>query len=81
MAKFNRGQVVKYKGRAYMYFGTSMYLKDKHMIATVDPKTNKVATTRLKGNDFKLHDDQSAINAHDISFMLLPEHEALARNF
>lgn len=81
MAKFNRGQVVKYKGRPYMYFGTSAYLKDKHMVSIVDPKSNKVVTTRLKGNDFKLHDDQSAINSRDIEYMLLPEHEFLARNF
>ena len=81
MAKFNRGQVVKYKGRPYVYFSTSKFLKDKHMIAAVDPKSNKVLTTRLKGSEIVLHEKQDIINEHDIAYILSAEHEALARNF
>jgi hypothetical protein len=81
MVSFNRGDVVKYKGRAYVYFAASMFIKNKHMLATLDPKTNKVVTTRVKTGEFTMHENKDAINQHDVEFILYPEHEVLARNF
>ena len=81
MANFDRGQVVKYKGRPYVYFAKSMFIGNKHMVATTDPKTNKVITTRLKTGEFTLHENQDIINQHDVAYIMCVEHEHLARNF
>lgn len=81
MANFDRGQIVKYKGKPYVYFAKSMFLKDKHMIAQTDPKSNKLITTRVKSNEITLHEDQDIVNAHDVQYILGIEHEGLARHF
>lgn len=80
MTNYNRGDIVKYKGRPYVYFAASMFIKNKHMIATVS-KDNRVTVTRVKTNEFTKHDNTNAINSHDVEFILLPEHEHHAKNF
>lgn len=80
MANFNRGDIVKYKGRPYVYFTASMFIKNKHMIATFD-KHNKVVVTRVKTGEFTMHENKNVMNEHDVEYILLPEHEHFAKNF
>ena len=81
MASFERGQIVKYKGRPYVYFAKSMFIADKHMVAVHDPKCDKVRVTKVRARDIALHEQQNIIDSDLIKKVLATENEYLASQF